>query len=593
MISRAVDDFLGKLDGVKSVGNNQWAARCPCRNDDNNPSLSIAQGDVDGDVLVTCHRGNGCDTQGICDAVGIKVGMLFNKAHDGGWTDKPSRYKESSTPVVQKKVSRKLVATYKFQDENGTLMYEKLRYVDENGKKSFGHRRPDPDMPGEFIYDAKGIQKILYRLPNVLEAISAGEPVWLVEGEKDVDTLVKKYGVCATTMSSGAGHWESEYSQILSGASVLEIVADNDDAGKTHAMSVAAQVRALGGTANVWVSPYGKDITDHIEAGYEPDQLDELNYEIPEDSNQLESEEEQSSGERILDVVTSVISNGELSFEQMLNRVGMMLSTMSKNADEDTGRLYNWQKFLEDYKDRGYEWIIPGLLEKQERVIVVAAEGVGKTMLARQVAICSAAGVHPFTFQSMEPITTLMIDLENPERIIQRTSNNIMREALRMSKTKKIDAHLYIQPAGLDLTSAKDRALVERLCEQIKPQLIVMGPLYKAYVDNGNKTSEALAVEVAKFLDRIRDVYGCALWLEHHAPLGSTASTRELRPFGSSVWSRWPEFGISLTPDPVALDGYVYQVNHFRGARDNRAWPIRMKRAVRFPFETLEFMKMD
>jgi len=593
MISRAVDDFLGKLDGVKSVGNNQWAARCPCRNDDNNPSLSIAQGDVDGDVLVTCHRGNGCDTQGICDAVGIKVGMLFNKAHDGGWTDKPSRYKESSTPVVQKKVSRKLVATYKFQDENGTLMYEKLRYVDENGKKSFGHRRPDPDMPGEFIYDAKGIQKILYRLPNVLEAISAGEPVWLVEGEKDVDTLVKKYGVCATTMSSGAGHWESEYSQILSGASVLEIVADNDDAGKTHAMSVAAQVRALGGTANVWVSPYGKDITDHIEAGYEPDQLDELNYEIPEDSNQLESEEEQSSGERILDVVTSVISNGELSFEQMLNRVGMMLSTMSKNADEDTGRLYNWQKFLEDYKDRGYEWIIPGLLEKQERVIVVAAEGVGKTMLARQVAICSAAGVHPFTFQSMEPITTLMIDLENPERIIQRTSNNIMREALRMSKTKKIDAHLYIQPAGLDLTSAKDRALIERLCEQIKPQLIVMGPLYKAYVDNGNKTSEALAVEVAKFLDRIRDVYGCALWLEHHAPLGSTASTRELRPFGSSVWSRWPEFGISLTPDPVALDGYVYQVNHFRGARDNRAWPIRMKRAVRFPFETLEFMKMD
>jgi hypothetical protein len=593
MISRAVDDFLGKLDGVKSVGNNQWAARCPCRNDDNNPSLSIAQGDVDGDVLVTCHRGNGCDTQGICDAVGIKVGMLFNKAHEGGWTDKPSRYKESSTPVVQKKVSRKLVATYKFQDENGTLMYEKLRYVDENGKKSFGHRRPDPDMPGEFIYDAKGVQKILYRLPNVLEAISAGEPVWLVEGEKDVDTLVKKYGVCATTMSSGAGHWESEYSQILSGASVLEIIADNDDAGKTHAMSVAAQVRALGGTANVWVSPYGKDITDHIEAGYEPDQLDELNYEIPEDSVQLESEEEQSSGERILDVVTSVISNGELSFEQMLNRVGMMLSTMSKNADEDTGRLYNWQKFLEDYKDRGYEWIIPGLLEKQERVIVVAAEGVGKTMLARQVAICSAAGVHPFTFQNMEPITTLMIDLENPERIIQRTSNNIMREALRMSKTKKIDAHLYIQPAGLDLTSARDRALVERLCEQIKPQLIVMGPLYKAYVDNGNKTSEALAVEVAKFLDRIRDVYGCALWLEHHAPLGSTASTRELRPFGSSVWSRWPEFGISLTPDPVALDGYVYQVNHFRGARDNRAWPIRMKRAVRFPFETLEFMKMD
>jgi hypothetical protein len=593
MISRAVDDFLGRLDGVKPAGDNQWSARCPCRNDDQNPSLSISQAKDTGDVLVTCHRGNGCDTNQICDALGMKVGKLFNKAHEGGWSDTPKKYKESVLPQVQKKSTRKLVATYKFRDENGTLMYEKLRYVDENGKKSFGHRRPDPDMPGEYIYDAKGVQKILYRLPEVLKAIEDGEPVWLVEGEKDVDTLVAKYGVCATTMSSGAGHWESEYSQVLSGATVLEIVADNDDAGKTHAMSVAAQVRALGGNVNVWVSPHGKDITDHINAGYQPDELSELDYEIPQQSAELESEEEESVGERILDVVTSVVSNGDLSLEQMLNRVSVMLSSMSQNSDDDTGRLYNWQKFLEDYKDRGYEWIIPGLLEKQERVIVVAAEGVGKTMLARQVAICSAAGIHPFTFQPMEPITTLMIDLENPERIIQRTSNNIMREALKMGKTKQLDAHLYIQPAGLDLTSSKDRALVERLCQEIKPQLIVMGPLYKAYVDNGNKTSEALAVEVAKFLDRIRDVYGCALWLEHHAPLGSTSSSRELRPFGSSVWSRWPEFGISLTPDPMALDGYVYQVNHFRGARDNRAWPIRMKRAVRFPFETLEFMKMN
>ena len=592
MISRAVDDFLGRLDGVKTAGQNQWAARCPCRNDDNNPSLSIAQSDATGDVLVSCHRGNGCDTKQICDAMGIKVSELFNRSHSDSWVDKPSQYRESSSPQVQKKSSRKLVATYKFRDENGTLMYEKLRYVDENGKKSFGHRRPDPDMPGEYIYDAKGIKKILYRLPEVIKAINDGEPVWLVEGEKDVDTLVSKYGVCATTMSSGAGHWEPEYSQLLSGAEVLEIVADNDEPGKNHALHVAAQVRALGGNVRVWVSHYGKDISDHIASGHEPDELEELDYELPEDAGALEAEEDESAGERILDIVQSVVQNSDLSLEQMVNRLGVMLNAMSQHSEEDTGRLYNWQQFLEDYKDRGYEWIIPGLLEKQERVIVVAAEGVGKTMLARQVAICSAAGVHPFTFQPMQPITTLMIDLENPERIIQRTSNNIMREAVKMSKTKKIDAHLYIQPAGLDLTSSRDRAVIERLCEQIKPQLIVLGPLYKAYVDNGTRTSEALAVEVAKFLDRIRDIYGCAFWLEHHAPLGTSSSSRELRPFGSSVWSRWPEFGISLTPDPIALDGYVYEVNHFRGARDNRAWPIRMKRATRFPFETLEFMKM-
>ena len=167
-----------------------------------------------------------------------------------------------------------------------------------------------------------------------------------------------------------------------------------------------------------------------------------------------------------------------------------------------------------------------------------------------------------------------------------------MENAIRLSHAKTVDAHLHIHPQGLDLTDTKDRLFVEQLCEQIRPQLICLGPLYKSYVDNGSRTSEALAVEVAKFLDRIRDVYDCALWLEHHAPLGSSMTTRELRPFGSAVWSRWPEFGISLQPDPTSMEGYVYDVRHFRGGRDERPWPTKMKRGKIFPFEVLEYMKV-
>jgi hypothetical protein len=70
-------------------------------------------------------------------------------------------------------------------------------------------------------------------------------------------------------------------------------------------------------------------------------------------------------------------------------------------------------------------------------------------------------------------------------------------------------------------------------------------------------------------------------------------NTRELRPFGSAVWSRWPEFGISLQPDPTANEPYVYDVRHFRGARDQRQWPLKIKRGKVFPFEVIEFMKVD
>jgi replicative DNA helicase len=70
-------------------------------------------------------------------------------------------------------------------------------------------------------------------------------------------------------------------------------------------------------------------------------------------------------------------------------------------------------------------------------------------------------------------------------------------------------------------------------------------------------------------------------------------STRDLRPFGSAVWSRWPEFGISLTPDLTASMPYVYDVRHFRGARDERHWPTKITRGKEFPFQVIEFAKVS
>jgi replicative DNA helicase len=191
------------------------------------------------------------------------------------------------------------------------------------------------------------------------------------------------------------------------------------------------------------------------------------------------------------------------------------------------------------------------------------------------------------------PIRTLTVDLENPERIIRRTSKQIMGAALHYGHVRKAEAHLLIKPAGLDLLKASDRAILEEAIEDAKPQLLIMGPLYKSFIDPGGRTSESIAIEVAKYLDTLRDVYGCAMWLEHHAPLGSSIGGRDLRPFGSAVWSRWPEFGLSLTPDPTSTEGYVYDVKHFRGARDLRQFPTKMKRGKIFPFEVLEFMKVD
>jgi len=591
-ISKPVDTVLNLLEGVRQTGRNQWMARCPCRNDDANPSLAISQND-EGTALMHCHRGNSCSLDEICKSIGMEPRELFSE-DDDEWLPAPKFAQDTRSAPAKRNVGKKVEKIYPYYDEDGVLLYEKVRFRLDDGGKSFANRQPDPERAGEYIWNLKepAVRRVLYRLPEVVNAIAKGDPVWLVEGEKDADTLVD-LGICGTTMDSGAGKWDQSYTDLLAGAHV-EIVADNDEVGRQHALAVAAKLKAAGARGcNIWVSPVGKDISDHIVAGKSIDDLVGVDfYERADSLPDLVEGDEPTPEDTVLEKILDVFAKEKLTLQQKINRSVLLLNSADDTKISDRpGRLVVWQDFLEEADDDTYDWVIPGVLERGERVMVVAAEGVGKTMLARQVALCAAAGIHPFTFQKIPPIRTLTIDLENPEKIIRRTSRSIMAQAMRHSGVKKVDAHLLVKPDGLDLTSAKDRILIEQYIEMVKPELICLGPMYKSFVDNGTRTSEALAIEVAKYLDMIRDVYKCALWLEHHAPLGSSGASRDLRPFGSSVWSRWPEFGLALTPDPTNPSGYVYNVGHFRGARDQRDWPTQMARGADWPFVVLEFSK--
>lgn len=572
--SPEVQDFLDKLEHVKGSGDG-WAAACPCRSDDSNPSLSINQG-TDGRVLVTCHRGVPCDINQICTSMGITTADLYPKE---------TRKKK----VAEEKEVLTLVATYDYFDEDGTLLFQKLRYVNQSGKKTFRQRRPDGH--GGWSWGLGDTPKVLYNLPAVRRAVHDGTKVYVVEGEKDADAMIA-LGRVATTMPGGAGtnKWLDIHTQALAGAKV-EVIADNDEVGIFHAWQVVDSLTAAGCSVRAWRTPRGKDIAEFLGLGGELSEM--VSLERPADMAPVVAEEapEDKMGE-LADQIANVLMRSDLSESQKLSRASMLIGSVDRPAVLPSGRLVNWQEFVGEDDDDSYDWVIPGLIERQERVIVVASEGVGKTMLARQIAICSAAGLHPFKFTRMPAITTLTIDLENPERIIRRTSRNIMMNAQKYGFVQNIKAHLVIQPSGLDLLKAADRTFIEQQIEAVKPDLICMGPLYKSFIDPGGRTSEAIAVEVAKYLDMIRDVYNCALWLEHHAPLGSSMASRDLRPFGSAVWSRWPEFGLSLQPDPLAIDGYVYEVKHFRGERDLREFPTKMKRGTTFPFEVLNFREV-
>ncbi|WP_101790987.1 DnaB-like helicase N-terminal domain-containing protein [Nonomuraea indica] len=237
-----------------------------------------------------------------------------------------------------------------------------------------------------------------------------------------------------------------------------------------------------------------------------------------------------------------------------------------------------------DEADTEYDWLIPGVLERMDRVIVVASEGAGKTTLARMIAVMLAAGVHPFSPHTrIPPVRTLYIDLENPPALVRRKVRQLVNLGREHSGWDDDRAWRWTRPGGIDLRKPHDQHLVDRVIETSRAEFVAMGPLYKSFLE-GDAKAETVNGHVARVLDGFRARHGVALWLETHAPM-EQQGMRSLRPMGSGVWSRWPEFGLALRkskdrPNRVHLE-------RFRGDRDERAWPHHLERSSPWPWNAV------
>lgn len=193
----------------------------------------------------------------------------------GDWSEVVRHY--AARAGVEKPIFRKSgkgwieEARYPYRDRDGNLLFEVLRYRQPNGKKTFRQRQPDGS--GGWRYDLDGLTRVLYRLPELLA--HPDQPVWLVEGEKDADSLAE-LGLTATTAAQGAEaagrkYWERGlYAPDLAGRDVV-IVPDNDPPGLGFAHLVAG---LLAGTAarvrllELPEQPPKGDVTDWLEQGH-------------------------------------------------------------------------------------------------------------------------------------------------------------------------------------------------------------------------------------------------------------------------------------------------------------------------------------
>ena len=246
---------------VKKYGNGKAQALCPAH-PDKEASLTITQGN-DGKTLLKCHAG--CSSESVVLAAGLKMADLFSE----------NRLSEERRRMyIESREKRKIEAVYNYVSTNGEYAYTKIRL--EGKKMLFGMLNDE-----RFEYGLKGRSKkefnaIFGSIPRIKEAIERNEPIFIPEGEKDVNTLIKK-GYAAFSCG-GANDWNKNVSELCNGAEVI-ILADNDDPGKKLAATIEKDLKGISKSVKIIVpmpdTPKA-DITDYFEAGHTVEEFENL-----------------------------------------------------------------------------------------------------------------------------------------------------------------------------------------------------------------------------------------------------------------------------------------------------------------------------
>lgn len=346
----ALDRFREALT-AHNCGPRGTAARCPAH-DDRQPSLSFGPAKEFAGVVVKCHAS--CPIDDILAELGLTRSDLF---------DEPRQAKQG----------RAVVAEYPYFDENGEVLYVKVRFW----PKDFRQYVPLPG--GGKQWNLNGVRRVLYRLPEVKAAIAESRTVFVAEGEKDADALVAA-GVVATCNPEGAWQpgqkpkWRSEYTEQLRGAMAV-VTAHKDDAGRARAEYIVNQLTGVAAHVRLVEPLSGKDAYDHLQAGWHASDFVET-------YDQLKTEE-------------PVDAAPPEDIRLLLPRI-------------------DWYELWADDTDE--EWVLYPLIPARRGVAMFSPAKIGKSLLMLEVAVGISRGTKVLGHTPSRRYRVLYVDFENDPR---------------------------------------------------------------------------------------------------------------------------------------------------------------------------------
>lgn len=463
------------LGGARKSGNN-WSCRCPAH-DDHRASLSLAQ-KPEGKLLVHCHAG--CSQEDVIHQLKA-MGLWKNGSHPPRETEPTVRinYKTlgskasdlvTMAPPQPKPIPR-ILDVYPYTDENGQLLFECVRME----PKEFRQRCRNKN--GQFNWSIKDVRRVIYNLPAVLQAVREGERIYIVEGEKDVETA-KRLGLVATCNPMGADNgtgnkWFSEWGAWFGGAEVV-IIPDKDEAGWRHAQWVHSAIKANAYKISMAIPLVGKDLSDWVEHG-------------------------------------ATVADIEAAIEPFV------APSTEPEPQEAPSKLF---VKVEDLIDniQPIKWTIENYVERDSLTLIYGPPSSGKSLLSIAWACCIATGT-PWLGQHKTHRGSVFY-------VAAEGLNGLARRFKAWSIQNKISlkgAPLYQSKRGIQVL---DRQSVEELVAEIEeierktgevPELVAIDTVARSFGSGDENSTEDMSNFIQNIDELIRKRWGLTVLLVHHS----------------------------------------------------------------------------
>jgi len=521
---QALRYFQYRLPEEKFSAHDSVMARCPFHAD-RTPSMNIKLSEA----VWMCHAG--CGGGGILDF----ERKMFPQGDMDSWWAEITKICGLEPNRRGKRDLGELVATYDYTDATGKLMFQKLRYVPKN----FLQRAPNGK--GGWDYKLTGITKPLYHLPELITC----QVAMIAEGEKDADALraldwqslknSKAFPSVAATCNfdgAGPGKWKDSYAPYFAGRMAV-IFPDNDEPGRLHASEVAKSVARYAHSVKVITLPdmpeHG-DVSDYLKDHTVADLMG-----IIKATPHWELAKEEVAQVKPFFVPPSEILRG----------------------------------------DQEVDWLVPGVIHKGGKGLIVAAPKAGKSMLALDMAVALASRQSWLCLPCIRrQVRTAVVSREDGPGMTKRRVRQFAeaRDVPISELDRWMRFNTYEQKGSFAIDSDADLEEIIKWLKQEEIEFCIFDVLNVLH--GADENSNTQMTQVMKRFDTIKAESGTDLAIIHHDKKDS--STGNKKPRGASAIDSWWEWKVSISPD--AEDERIKQV-HFgsKAALPHAAMTIEFK----------------